>query len=80
MILQPSDLFRLLNIKDHDTAKKVMTATLSFLVYLKPGDKLETSGVVFEKMTEDLLHIQVNVNSKDMMDTLEKLKVIRIPV
>lgn len=79
-IFQPSELFEFLNCKDTETGHKILAGTLSLLMYLKPGESLETSFGTFSKLTPDLLHIQTNVHTDVLVDELVRSKVIKLPI
>lgn len=78
--LQPSELFSMMKIEDYDEAEKILTIVLEFLVYMQAKDKLITSFATFEKLTSDLIHIEINVDKRNILDSLEKGRIIRIPV
>ena len=79
-VVQPQHIFDLLNVKDRDEAERVLSETLSFLIYMRAGDVLETSTAIFEKLSDDLFHIETNLDSRKIYDSLEKKKIIRFPV
>lgn len=79
-VIQPKQIFDLLNIKDSEEAEKVLTETLDFLIYLRQGDVLETSYARFEKLSDDLIHIDTNIDSRKVLDDLEKKRIVKFPV
>lgn len=80
MILQPSEMFRLLKIENTEEAERVLSTALEFLVYMKVGYTLKTGLVTFKKISNDLIHMDVKIDPNDFVDALEKAKVIRIPI
>lgn len=80
MILQPSKLFKLLKIENKEEAERVLVTTLEFLIYMKPGDKFKTSLATFEKLNNDLMHMDVHIDAEDMIDALEKSRIIKMPI
>jgi len=80
VVLQPSEIFKMLKIKDTDEAEKVLDTALKLLVYLKPGDKIKVGGVTYTKLDMDTVHLGVKVSAEEIADTLDQKKVIRIPV
>ena len=79
-IIQPSSIFKMLNVKNNDDAEKVMSTTLSFLLYMKPGDILKTSNINFEKISPDLIYLDTDLNKDQMLDELSKKKIIKLPI
>lgn len=79
-IIQPQKLLKVLNIKDEGEAEKVLQSCFGFLIYLKEGQKLVTNTATFEKISNDLIHIQSKVDVKKTVKSLEKAKYIRLPV
>jgi hypothetical protein len=80
LILQPTDLLKKLNIKNEEDGMKILNLFVSFFAYMKTGDQLETSLVSFHKVDEDLFHIDVHIDAEEIVDTLHKSRVIRIPI
>lgn len=78
--LQPRDIARMHGVKDMDTAHKMLRAAFHALIYLKPGDMIETSYAKFRKVSDDLIHLEVQVSLQMTVDQLEQARVIRIPV
>jgi hypothetical protein len=78
-VLQPSDIFRMMKLRHDKNAEDVLDTALKLLVYLKPGDKLKSGGVVYSKLSADLVHIGVKVSPMEIADTLEKRRIIRVP-
>lgn len=78
--IQPQQLFELLNVKNLEEATKVLATSLSLLAYMCPGDKLETSDMTFLKLSHDLIHIDCTTNFNQVVDNLDKSRVLRLPV
>lgn len=78
--IQPAYILELLNVKNIEEGKKIISTTLSFLAYLKPGESLEYSSGRFTKLSHDLIHFDNNMSSEEIFDSLEKRKVIKIPI
>jgi hypothetical protein len=79
-IIQPSNIFKMLKIKNMEEASKVLDTAFKLLVYLKPGDELKCGGVTFAKLDTDLIHVQTKVSAEEIADTLSQKQIIRIPV
>ena len=79
--IQPDKVFKALEIsqKDRKVAEKVFETCMSFLVYLNVGDVLKTSFANFEKLNDDLIYIEVDLNRNQITNSLEKRKIIRFP-
>ena len=90
--IQPNEIFKVFGFKEgqefgtpgnEDTkvdASKVLSWAFAFLLYMKPGDILETSGASFKKISGDLIQIDSNINLEVLVDGIEKRSVIRLPV
>jgi hypothetical protein len=76
--LRPSDIFKILNVKDQEEAERVFKFTLSFLSYLSPDDILKTPDVTYTKISKDMIHIDSKVNLDDVIDTFNKRKIIEV--
>jgi hypothetical protein len=79
-MLQPKDILKYLNAKDAEEALRIMSVAYAFLIYLQPGQVLETSAVTFTKLADDVLHLETEVESLEILNELEKNGVIRLPV
>lgn len=81
-IVQPYEILKLLNLKNLDVTEveKVIATTLEFLIYMRTGDELKTSFGNFEKIAHDLFHVASHVKNQDIIDTLEKRKIIKFPI
>ena len=80
MILQPSDLFELLRVKNTKETEKVLSFTINFLSYMRVGDILQTSLTTFEKVGDDLLYIDTKLNPNAVIDSLNKGRIINLPL
>ena len=78
--IQPKDIARIHGIKDIGFAHKMLRAAFHSLLYLRPGDKVETSYATFVKISDDLIQIDSDINLKQTVDSIESKKVLRIPV
>ncbi len=76
--LKPSDIFKVLNVKDKDEAERVFKFTLSFLSYLSNGDCMETPDATYTKMGTDMVHIESRIDLDDVIDTFDKRKIIKV--
>ena len=82
-IFQPQDICRMMEITDPahvDVAEKVLSMTLNLLAYLSPGDSLETNQVRYTKLSKELLFQEVKIKRADILNSLEKLRVIKIVI
>lgn len=77
--IQPSDLFKILNVEDNEDTRRVLSATLNFLVYLNVGDRVEISNLSFNKIGTDLIQINSKIELKSILDSFEKGCVIKFP-
>lgn len=78
--IQPQQLFELLNVKNTEETQKVLATALAFLAYMSPGDEMQTSDLVFEKIAPDLIHIRTEVDLTTVVDSMEKKRILRMPV
>jgi len=79
-VIQPSKLLKILNVKDEAEAEKILNCCFGFLIYLKEGQVLKTNTASFEKISNDLIHIDAKIDIKKTVKSLEKSKFIRIPI
>lgn len=91
-VIQPNELFQMFGYKEsqgfgtpgHEDSKmdaaKVLSWAFAVLMYLRPGDSVETNSAKFKKISSDLIHIDHNLNLKVLTDDLEKRGVIKLPV
>lgn len=79
-IIQPKKLFKILKIKDFEEAEKVFASTLGFFVYLPIGHKIQTSTASFHKISSDIIQISTNIDTKNLVNFLEKTNVIKFPI
>ena len=78
-IIQPSYVSGLMDVSQDDT-EKIMSVIFSMMLYMNPGDKMESSFASLEKLDQDLMHIDCHVNKNNLVDFLEKRNIIKIPV
>ena len=79
-IIQPQQLCKLLGVKNVVEADKVLSLAYAFLVYMNPGDVLETSDIRLEKISKDLIHVDSDHDLVQVVDSLEKKRVLRMPI
>jgi len=79
-IIQPSELFKVIDVKNTPETNRVLSTSYGFLLYMKKGDVLETSSTRFEKISDDLIHISSGLEPSDVVEALERRKLIKIPV
>lgn len=79
-IVDFDDLMLLFNIPKSKEAEKIISNVLTFLNYLPVGVSLETSNLRFHKLSHDVMSIESDVKKEEIVDHLEGIKVIRIPV
>jgi hypothetical protein len=77
---QSAEICRICGIKDVDAGQRLISTTLRFLTYLKPGDSIECSDLKLTSLSEDLLHFEHSLDLASTLDDLEARKVIKIPV
>ena len=77
---QLADIFKLHHIKNTKEAEKVLNSILNLFLYMKTGDELEFSLARFSKLSDDIIHIEPLINSEILLDSLEKKKIIHIPI
>lgn len=76
--LNPSDLFKTLNVKDEEEARKVFEATLSFLLYIEVGEEVHIPSAVIKKISHDKLVISQTVSDRDTMLKLLHKRIIKV--
>ena len=76
-VIQPKELFKLMNIKDTDEAVKIFQIALSFLVYIKEGEAIETSHAVFIKIADNMIKVNSKLDSKYTIDSLSKKRILK---
>jgi hypothetical protein len=76
-IIRPKELFDMLQIKDVEEAERVFKYAFDFLAYMAVGDVILTPQGEFEKLSDDLIHLRSDVNKDDMINTLEKRRIIK---
>ena len=79
-IIQPKKLFRILKVKDYEEAEKVFASTIGFFLYLPIGHTIRTSTASFKKLSNDLIHIESEIDMDNLNNFLEKTGVIKFPV
>ena len=78
-IIQPKKLFKILKVKDFEEAEKVFASTLGFFVYLPIGHTIETSTASFHKVSNDLIQISTDIDTDNLVNFLEKTRIIKFP-
>ena len=78
-IVQPKKIFRALGVKDTEEAQNVLQVAFGFLLYLKPGEEMQTANASFSKISEDLIHIKPNIDMKDVVTSLDRKNIIKLP-
>lgn len=78
--LSPSDLFKTLDVKDEEEARKVFEATISFLLYIEVGDEIKLPTATIKKISHDKLAISQTTVNKSNLLKLIKNKVIEVDV
>lgn len=76
--IQPSDISGLIGV-DQGDVEKIMSLIFSMLLYMNPGDRMESSFALIEKIDATLIHIDSRVNKSNVIDFLEHRKIIKIP-
>lgn len=78
-IITPSTVFKNMKLKttNYPDAEKILSVALNTLIGLNVGDVLETSSGTFTKIAPDLLHVDSNLNQEQLVDSLEKRKIIK---
>lgn len=76
--LNPSDLFKTLNVKDEEEALKVFEATLSFLLYIEVGEEIRLPSVTIKKISHDKLAINQRIVDPSNLSKLLKKRIIEI--
>lgn len=79
-VFQPSEICSSCNAKDLQECMRIISSTLSMLLYLREGDALEYSSAKFSKLSDDLLHIETNLDIEQLADSLSHRRIIRLPV
>jgi hypothetical protein len=79
-IIQPAHLCKLLGTKHIKEAERVLSLAYAFLVYMNPGDSLETSDIRLSKISKDLIHVDSDFDLSQVVDGLEKKRVLCIPL
>lgn len=79
-VIQPNQIARMHGIEDTKDFRRVLASAFNVLMYLKPGDRLETGSAAFEKLDTDLIRVEADVDLKQLVDNLEDRRVVRIPV
>jgi len=77
---QPIDIFKLHKIKNVEEAEKILNSTLCILIYMAIGDSLEFSAARFTKVSNDLIYMENILEPAQVIDQLEKRRLIRIPI
>ena len=78
-LVQPEKIFRSLNIKNTEEAQDVLQVAFGFLLYLKSGEKVQTANATFTKISEDLIHVDPDINMRDVVSSLERKNIIKLP-
>lgn len=73
-------MFDMLNVKNFDEARRVMSHSLGLLAYLNPGDRLEITDIKFEKLSNDLIYIDSRLDLAQVVDSLEKKRILKFPL
>lgn len=79
-IIQPNELFDMLNVKNREEAERVLSNTLYFLLYMRVGDKLSTSVADFNKIGPDLIQLDYAIDANIVADELVKKRIIKLPI
>ena len=79
-IIQPKKLFRILKVKDFEEAEKVFASTIGFFLYLPTGHTIRTSTATFKKISNDLIHVESDLDMENLNNFLEKTGTIKFPV
>lgn len=76
--LNVSDLLKSLKVKDIEDGKKIFDILVAFFSYMDVGDKISTSYINFTKIDSNLIHLDVAINSDEIVNSLEKSKIIKL--
>ncbi len=77
-VLQSYQILNKLNVKNTNDGKIIFDFLTNFFVYLPVGDTISTPLVNFKKIDEHFIHLEMKVKKKEIVDTLEKTKIIKI--
>jgi hypothetical protein len=80
VVIQPQKLCELLKVKNVEDAERVLSLAFAFLAYMSPGDELQTSDISIKKLDNNLLYIDSDTDLTTVVDSLERKRVLRIPV
>lgn len=77
--ITPSSIFKNMKLDSLNfvEAEKVLSVALNTLIRLNVGDVLETSSGTFSKIASDLVHVDTDLNQSQIVDSLEKRKIIK---
>jgi hypothetical protein len=80
-IIYPSDLMVKLGLRPDDgKSEYIISVSLALLSYLKIGDSIKTSYGKFTRMSNDLIHMDIEINAHEFANTLAKSGTIEYPV
>lgn len=67
-------------LKDMSDSERILSSLVNLFVYLKDKDCLQTSVANFSKIAPDLIFVDTNLEENQIVDSLEKRRVIKFPV
>lgn len=74
------DFLLLFNLPITKESDRLVSAVLSYMNYMPQGSSIQTSSMNFTKLSDDLLHIQSSVDKEEIVDFLDGMGVIKLPV
>jgi len=78
-VLHPDRFLKAMGI-EVDKGRRVLSLCFSFLASMEVGAVMETNRVKVRKLAPDLLYIDVDLDGEELLDTLERNSVLRVPV
>lgn len=74
------DILGELNFPKTKANRKLVSCCFAYFAYMKTGCTIKTSFGSFTKISKDTIYLNVEIDKKELLDTLAKTELLEIPV
>lgn len=79
-IIQLDQLADAIGVEYTDDTQKAFSAIMRIIAYMTKGDQLSCADVSFTKLSDDLLHVDTKIDSREVVDDIAGSRLMRIPL
>jgi hypothetical protein len=77
-VIQFSEIFKLLGVKDCKNSKMIFKSAIKFLCYMNINSKLKIEGITITKISDDLFHIDSAIDYNTIISDMNDYLVLKL--